>query len=200
MAILHHATLSPSKLELLTGYLGVGALTKVGAYRFDDPDGEVGIETHLVADPDGNVWHLPLTYRSEPLGGIEEWGVGTMEHSVLGRRWVYNGCADPVYAGRLIATILTGGSQVEEYFDTPQGRQVRPPTATVVGSGEPDSEVPTVTGVHAESFDADTLIDAGVAQIVVRHNLSTPEPESTSATLTGTWDGSDAPTILAYRP
>ena len=79
MALLHHATLRPSKLELLGAYLRGGSLTQLGAYRFDDPDGEVGIETHIVEGSAGAVLHLPLTYRSEPLAGAEEWAVGTVE-------------------------------------------------------------------------------------------------------------------------
>jgi len=200
MALLHRATLQPSKLELLTKYLQQNSLVQLGSYRFDDPAGEVGIETHLVKDPSGGVWHLPLTYRNEPLAGAEEWAVGKLEHSVLGTRWVYNGCADPVYAGELVRAILTGGTQVEQYFETPTGREVRASSAEVVGSGEPGEEVPEVSGVHAESFDTGTLIDTGSLQVVVRHRLDDPEPESTSRSLTGTWDSSDSPTILAYVP
>lgn len=200
MALLHKATLQPSKLELLAGYLQQDSLTQLGSYRFDDPNGAVGIETHLVRDPSGATWHLPLTYRSEPLIFAEEWAVGKFEHSVLGTRWVYNGCADPVYASELLRTILTGGKQVDQYFETDGGREYRDPTAIVVGSGTPDSPAPAVSGVHAESFDGDTLIDAGAAQIVVRHKLDSSEPESTSSTLSGTWGDSTTPVVLAYVP
>jgi len=200
MALLHKATLHPSKLDLLTGYLRQSSLTQLGAYRFDDPEGQVGIETHLVRDDSGAVWHLPLTYRSAPLPGIEEWAVGTMDHSVLGKRWVYNACADPVYAGELIRAILSGGSQVEQFFETDEGPEVRESTATVVGSGTADTPVPQVSGVHAESFDADTVIDVGSVQVVVRHRLDTPEPENPSATLVGTWAATDRQIVLAYVP
>jgi hypothetical protein len=200
MALLHRATLRPSKLELLTGYTNGGATELLGAYRFDDPDGEVGIETHLVAHSSGAVLHLPLTYRSEPLAGAEEWAIGTIEHSALGTRWVYNACADPVYAAQLVATILTGGTHVEQYFETDAGREYREPSATVIGSGTPGSATPQISGVHAESFDADTLIDAGGVQVVVRHALNTPEPESATATLSGTWSGTTSPVVLAYLP
>ena len=199
MALLHRATLRPSKLELLASYLGTGDLTTMGSYRFDDPAGEVGIETHLVQSGAG-VLHIPLTYRSEPLAGAEEWGIGTIEHSVLGKRWVYSGCADPVYAAELIRAILTGGTEVEQYFEDGQERLYRESTATVLGSGTANALVPKMSGVHAESFDTDTVIDAGGVQVVVRHGLSTPEPDSTSGTLSGTWSGSDTPVVLAYLP
>ena len=49
MAVIHRATLTPGKLELLAGWLparpwcpGVEDLRQLGAYRFDDPAGEVG--------------------------------------------------------------------------------------------------------------------------------------------------------------
>jgi len=200
MALLHQATLQPSKLDLLTRYLRQSSLSMLGAYRFDDPAGLVGIETHIVGDPSGGVWHLPLTYRSEPLGGIEEWAVGTLEHSVLGKRWVYNGCADPVYAAELVRAIMAGGTQAQEYFETDDGRRDREPTVTVIGSGEPGTSAPKISGVHAESFDTDTLIDTGSVQVVVRHRLDSPEPDTSSANLSGTWAASTTATVLAYLP
>ena len=50
--------------------------------------------------PDGSVLHVPVTYRAAPVAGADEHLIGTMEHSVLGRRWAYDGCADPVFAHR----------------------------------------------------------------------------------------------------
>src|SRR5215218_7739419 len=99
MALLHRAEITPTKLELLDAWLPTRAwyrgpadpgLAKVGAFRFDDPAGEVGIETLLVQAGDGPVLQVPLTYRAAPLAGAEPWLIGTTEHSVLGRRWVYD--------------------------------------------------------------------------------------------------------------
>src|SRR5262249_42680466 len=98
MAILHRADLRPTKLELLAGRLpgpssypgpSTPGLSGVASYRFDDPAGEVGVETMLVRSGDGPILQAPLTYRSAPLDGAEAWLLGTCEHSVLGRRWVY---------------------------------------------------------------------------------------------------------------
>jgi hypothetical protein len=51
MAIIYKATLNPSKLNLLNAWMpsrpwftGVADAQRVGAYRFDDPAGEVGLE------------------------------------------------------------------------------------------------------------------------------------------------------------
>nr|WP_284288786.1 hypothetical protein [Angustibacter aerolatus] len=89
-----------------------GALTTIGAFRFDDPAEEVGVETFLLRAGDAVV-QVPLTYRAAPLAGADDALVTTMEHSVLGRRWVYDGCADPVFAATLAHTVLTGGVQAE---------------------------------------------------------------------------------------
>jgi len=108
MALIYKATLNPPKLKLLTAWLpsrrwfdGEPEVQQVGAYRFDDPSGEVGIEALLLEAGDGSVLHVPLIYRGVPLAGAEEFLVGTTEHSVLGTRWVYDGCADPVWATAL---------------------------------------------------------------------------------------------------
>lgn len=36
---------------------------------------------------------------------------------VLDTRWVYDGCADPVWASTLATAILTGGTQAEDLID-----------------------------------------------------------------------------------
>src|SRR5262245_6913190 len=120
MAEIHRdATLSPTKLELLPEWMArqrwyaakgsLPVLRKLWSWRLDDPAGQVGIETILVADDSGAepvVYQVPLTYRSAPLEGAQTALVGTMEHSVLGRRWVYDGPHDPVYAAQLLALVL----------------------------------------------------------------------------------------------
>jgi hypothetical protein len=47
----------------------------VGPYRFDDFEGEVGLETFIVRVGD-RLLHLPLTYRGAPLEGGEALGMG----------------------------------------------------------------------------------------------------------------------------
>src|SRR5689334_4623425 len=105
MAIVYDATLTPTKQELVEGWLGSRPWAagrriakKLGEYQFDDPAGEVGVETILWSTDEGGVVQTPLTYRGAPLEGADEHLVGTTEHSVLGPRWVYDGCADPVWA------------------------------------------------------------------------------------------------------
>jgi hypothetical protein len=102
VAIIHpNSTISPTKAELLAEWLptrswaGPGAVQKVTSYRFDDPDGEVGIESFVVRVGD-RLLHVPMTYRGAPLAGADEHLVTTMEHTELGERWIYDAVGDPV--------------------------------------------------------------------------------------------------------
>lgn len=92
-------------------YTGAGtpSLSPVGYFRFEDPAGEVGIETHLVTD--GSVlYQIPMTYRGSPLGPGTSGGlITTAQHSVLGTRWIYDGEADPVWLSQLVRLIRTNG-------------------------------------------------------------------------------------------
>jgi 1,4-alpha-glucan branching enzyme len=112
------ASLRPSKLELVSGWMGAQRwyaakgqqprLRLLTSWRLDDPEGEVGVETLVVADEAGAepvVYQVPLTYRGEPLGSADHALVGTMEHSALGRRWVYDAPHDPVYPAQLLELV-----------------------------------------------------------------------------------------------
>jgi hypothetical protein len=115
MAIVHHTTLVPSKLALLTDWLpaqswyvetaaGRPHLSKAGGFRLDDPDGEVGIEFMIVLDhaaADSAAYLVPMTYRGRPLDGAQDALIGTTEHGVLGTRWIYDGARDPVLLTQL---------------------------------------------------------------------------------------------------
>ncbi|WP_270886623.1 maltokinase N-terminal cap-like domain-containing protein [Pedococcus sp. 5OH_020] len=120
MAEIHQtATLTPTKVELVEPWMArqrwyaakgrLPRLRKLWSWRLDDPAGEVGIETLLLVEEGGDervIYQVPLTYRAAPLDGGHQWLVGTMEHSVLGPRWVYDGVHDPVYAAQLLALVL----------------------------------------------------------------------------------------------
>lgn len=104
------ATITPRFGEFLPGwvarqpwYAGTGTpeLSPVGYFRFEDPAGEVGIETHLTSDGSA-LYQIPMTYRDAPLDGAEEALITTTEHSVLGTRWIYDAVVDPVWAGEVL--------------------------------------------------------------------------------------------------
>ncbi|QIM20330.1 aminoglycoside phosphotransferase [Phycicoccus sp. HDW14] len=119
MAEIHTtASLTPTKLELLEEWMGPQRwyaakgrrprLRRLATWRLDDPAGEVGVETLVVADEAGDetvVYQVPLTYRGEPLASADHALVGTMDHSVLGKRWVYDAPHDPVYANQLLELV-----------------------------------------------------------------------------------------------
>lgn len=119
MAIIHRTTMTPAKLELLTSWLPgrpwyagearQPRLTKAGGFRLDDPDGEVGLEFMAATDDSGDepvTYHMPLTYRGAPLAGGDGALIGTSEHGVLGKRWIYDGTRDPVLVTQMFALLL----------------------------------------------------------------------------------------------
>ncbi|MGW7432310.1 maltokinase N-terminal cap-like domain-containing protein [Streptomyces sp. NPDC054861] len=137
MAVIHHTTLKPTKLELLTSWLpdrpwyvgdakGEPRLVKGGGFRLDDPEGEVGMEFMVVTDTSGDEpvsYHVPLTYRAAPIDGAadaEHGLVGTLEHGVLGLRYVYDAAHDPVAVAQVLA-LLQGRAapQAQSETDTP---------------------------------------------------------------------------------
>ncbi|MET8231488.1 hypothetical protein ABZS77_12550 [Micromonospora sp. NPDC005298] len=205
MALLHRATLRPTKLDLLATWLpgrpwyqgSAGAdVVSPGAYRFDDPAGAVGIETMLVGVADGPVHHVPLTYRDAPLDGADEWLVGTTEHSALGTRWVYDGCADPVYAAALAHAILTGAGQAEQFFEVDGRREGRSPTMTVAVSGAGAADAAPVGAVRrVVDGDSTVIVTDSVELVVVRHPGAA---DATGPTLLGSWDGQPTSVPLAY--
>jgi hypothetical protein len=105
----HFRDFLPPWVALQPWYVGSGvpSLRPVGYYRFEDPAGEVGVETHLLADG-ATLYQIPLTYRGAP----REAGrlIATAEHSVLGRRWIYDAETDSVWTGQLLRIVLAGGA------------------------------------------------------------------------------------------
>jgi hypothetical protein len=204
MATLHQATLVPTKLELLEAWLPgrhwypadtVPSLERVAASRFDDPAGEVGLETLVVRAGGGPLVHVPLTYRGAPLDDGERFLVGKTAHSVLGERWVYDAVGDPVYVEALAAAIVGGGREAEEFVETDAGPQRRDPAMTVRGSGTSSSPAPAGKLVRVEDGDPAVVVTETV-RIDVRRVL-TAEPPETPLHLTATWPGNPDRLVLA---
>ncbi|GHE38455.1 maltokinase N-terminal cap-like domain-containing protein [Streptomyces capitiformicae] len=125
MALIHQTTMKPTKLELLTAWLptrpwyrGTGEpdLTKAGGFRLDDPAGEVGIEFMVTTDtsaPTPVHYLVPLTYRGAPLPDADHALIGTSEHGVLGKRWIYDGTHDPVLITQFLA-LFEGRAEAQQ--------------------------------------------------------------------------------------
>ena len=204
MAVHHPATIVPTKLELLQAWVphqpwiggaDASTLTKLGSYRFDDPEGEVGMETHLLATADGQVLQVLLTYRGAPRAGAEHSLITTMTHTTLGKRWIYDGCHDPVYVSALVATIVTGGREADLYAATDQGLVLEPNRTHVRGSGS-SAGVPALTAPAVHHAGSTTTIDAGVRLTVPRVVDVAATPGARPA-LSGTWPGQEIPCVLA---
>lgn len=212
MALLHHAELTPPKIELVQDWVksqpwfqgaADAELTGVAAFRFDDPAGQVGVETLLMRAGDGPVMQVPLTYRDAPLAGADERLIGTLQHSVLGTRWVYDALGDPVYLLTVASTIVTGGREAEMYFEVDGAREPRESTAEVAGSGMnavPAPSLPSVGDVAVRSEGGVTVAETASWTIVVaRVPVAGPQhPESidgsrTMGALAGTWPGQAEP-------
>lgn len=170
MAILHRATLEPSKPELLASFLD-GPVTILGAYRYDDPAGQVGVEGFVVETQGGAVRHVVLAYRAEELAEAAAHLVGTTEHSALGTRWVYDGRHDPVVQQCLEAALAGRMEQaLEEVFDGDRSLGVR----------EPSARIRRVEGAAA---DGPVVLDA-------------PEPAQGRLALVLTWGGGEGAVVL----
>jgi Maltokinase N-terminal cap domain len=177
MAVIHHTTMSPTKLELLSGWLPGQAwfdgpadrLVRAGGFRLDDPAGEVGIELMVVGTGDA-AYLVPMTYRGAPLEGADHALIGTAQHGVLGDRWIYDGEHDPVLRTQL-AALLSG-------------------TVVAQAQGESHTADPTVQVRPV----------AGVATVELRRLLTEDEMPAQTGSVSAQWsrpDGSMARGIVA---
>ena len=207
MALLHRAEVIPGKLELLADWLPsqawypgveVGSLTRVAACRFDDPAGEVGVETMLVSFDGGPVLHAPLTYRGAPLEGGEAFLVGTMHHTVLGSRWVYDATGDPVYAQVLAHAIRTGGTEAEEHIEVDGVLQAREPAMRLAGSGDEARDTTPVPAHLLVQPGDPTVVVTPAEELVVARVLGDLVPADGAPSLSATWAAHVGPVVLAY--
>jgi hypothetical protein len=185
MATIHSTTLAPTKLELLTGWLPqqpwyreggtAPRLARAGGFRLDDPAGEVGIELMVVTDAagDGTAYFTPLTYRGAPLAEAAAGLIGTLEHGVLGTRWVYDAEHDPVATAQLLA-FVTGAVEAQaqsesDTLDPSVGRSWdggAPGAVELVRRPEPGAAVAARGQVEVDWTRADGSTARGVVAVV----------------------------------
>ncbi|MDN5761024.1 MAG: hypothetical protein L0H41_01720 [Microlunatus sp.] len=190
MAIIYDADLSPGKAELIGTWLddqpwgGAGDVLMVGAYRFDDPDGEVGIEGHVVRRGD-RLLHVPLSYRGAPLDEPAACLIGRMRHSVLGERWVYDATTDPVAIASLARALR--GEQDTAAWEIYQGDQL-------VERRDPTVELYRTTGPNGERVGGVAVALGDGAELRVARVLTEDEPGGQQE-LRLLW--SDGPVVIA---
>jgi hypothetical protein len=202
MALFHRATIAPTKAELIAEWIptqrwgpsAADTIEVIGSYRFDDPDGRVGLETHLVT-ADGALLQVPLTYRDEPLDGADGALVTEMQHSVLGTRWVYDGLRDPRFIVMLAGVAMTGQGEALGMVVVDGRWLIAPSNVRIHGGGWSQERVP-VDGFELASDDAtaSVLRNDRFELTVFRRPAPGPRP---AIGLTATWDGRDEPVVLA---
>lgn len=201
MGIGHKATVTPTKAEMIAAWAPTqpwcpqgGETEVVGSFRLDDPDGRVGMETHLVM-AGATLVQVPLTYRDEPLAGAESALIGEMEHSVLGTRWIYDGLGDPRYLLMLAAVSMTGQGEALVMVTDGGGWVLAPGTVRIHGGGwdggriafgefEPAGRDPVRPVLQNDRFEL----------TVFRQPENGPRP---GMGLTAIWDGVAEPVLLA---
>jgi Maltokinase N-terminal cap domain len=202
MGRFHAATITPTKAELIAewaptrpwGPPTTDAVEVIGSYRFDDPDGRVGMETHLVR-AGGTLLQVPLTYRDEPLAGADAALIVEMQHSVLGTRWVYDGLGDPLFVAMLAAVAMTGQGEALGMVGYDGRWYIAPSNVRIHGGGWTQERVP-VDGFELETADATTSVlrNDRFELTVFRRPVPGPRP---AMGLTATWDGHGDEVILA---
>lgn len=205
MAFVHReATLRPTKIEIVREWLTAAdwfdavpetVVTSAPlSYRFDDPDGKVGIEA-LVAAYRGGFIQLPLTYREAPLDGAESWLLTTMEHSVLGRRWIYDGVGDPVLATAIVNAIVGGAASAALEFGPEDDRRTAATSIQARGTGS--GPIPmTLDVVSVERSEAVSTVHTSAGVLRVPHFLD-PAARASAAALVGNGDGLGSDVVLA---
>jgi hypothetical protein len=180
------ATLIPHFRDFLPGWVarqpwyagsGIPSLRPIGWFRFEDPAGEVGLETHLVHDGTG-VHQVPMTYRGAPMPGPAAASalIAEAEHSVLGRRWIYDATADPVWTDAIRRLVVSQGTSDPSRKRGAADAEAR---GHLLAAALPDSTTISLTR---------RLDGSGGPE---------PGPAATVGTVTGTWypDGPGSPPV-----
>ena len=209
MAIFHVATNTPTKAEVIATWIptqawgptAADAIETIGSFHFDDPDGRVGMETHLIA-AGGTLMQVPLTYRDAPLHGAEEALIATIEHSVLGTRWVYDATRDDQFLLVLAGVALTGQGESLGWASHEGRRYIAPSAVRIHGGGWTQTPVP-VDGFHPIADNTTNLVvrNDRFELTFFRHPRAAPQP---AIGLTATCDEHPEPVVLAevceHRP
>lgn len=207
MTYIYRATITPTKAEVIAPWLPKQAwfngheskVEIVSGYRVDDPAGEVGLQGLLVTAGDDTLYHVPVTYRDAELGGAEAHLIGTMEHSALGTRWVYDAIGDPVFQAVLAETIASGATEPEEFLVEADGSHTpRDPQSRLRGSGSADAEVPSMDAAKVATEDGVSTATSKAVSLAILRRID-PRTVFTDdvETLTCSWDGQAEPVVVA---
>lgn len=202
MAIFHIATNTPPKPELVAAWVRDqpwGPATDetvevLGTFHLDDPEGEVGMQVYLIQAGE-TILQVPLTYRDTPLRGNDEALVGTLTHSVLGTRYVYDGLSDDRFVSVLAGVSACGYGQALG-FAQHDGRWFAWPDQLVLQHlGSISGRVPVDRFVVEPTDDIDSVLlrNERLDLVVYRRPRVRTVAE---AGLTTTWQGHSEPVTL----
>jgi hypothetical protein len=202
MARFHRATITPTKESLIAAWAPTqpwgppadAICNVIGAFRFDDPDGRVGMETHLVTADDA-ILQVPLTYRDSPVDGAGDGLITEMEHSVLGTRWVYDGLRDPLFVTMLAAVTMTGQGEALGMAVYDDRWYIAPTNVRLRGGGWSLERVP-VDGFATDVADAADVEFRNERFTLTVHRRPAVVPRPPIG-LTATWDGGPGAVLLA---
>lgn len=203
MALYHDAKISPSKAEILATWVPTQSwcpdpdapVVVLGAFRFDDPQHEVGMETHIVACGDALV-QVPLTYRAAPLdAGTETVFVGEMTHTALGNRWVYDGFTDERYVTMLAAVTMTGQGEALGMVEYDGQWFIAPTHVRIRGGGWGQKRV-SVDGFAPFESTTNAVVFRNSLFELTAHRRLVPG-EQPPMGLTATWADQSDPVVLA---
>ncbi len=202
MGVFHRATITPTKADVIAewaptqpwGPSSDAPIHVVGAYRFDDPENRVGMETHVV-EVEGTLLQVPLTYRDEPVAAGEAGLIGEMQHSELGTRWVYDGLSDQRFVTMLAAVAMTGQGEALGMAVYDGRWHIAPTNVRIRGGGWGLERVP-VDGFRPVSDDANAVVfDNDRFELTFfRRPVTGPRP---AIGLTATWEGQPEAVVLA---
>jgi hypothetical protein len=126
----------------------------------------------VVTDTSGNraiTYQVPLTYRAGALAAAEGALIGTAEHGVLGRRWIYDGTRDPVLVAQLVALVQGEAQpQAQSVSNTPDRTVTSQPVAnhSLIAAGSVvAANGPSGTDLRVQTVGADGMRNG---QLLVR--------------------------------
>jgi len=136
------------------------------------------MECFIFGSAGGSTLFVPVTYRAAALPAGDAGLIGTMEHSVLGRRWVYDACVDPVFVATVLATIREGGHEAALSVHRADGTVVqRESTARARGTGDPATpSIDPGEAVLAVDADGFTEVRAAAARVNVARRVGVELP------------------------
>ncbi len=208
MGLFHKATITPSKQEVLAAWVPTQSwcphpeapVEMIGGYRFDDPEGQVGMETALVLN-DGVVLNVPMTYRAEPVESNADGLVADFHHSALGQRWVYDGMTEDLYVTMLAAVSLTGQGEALGMVMHEGAWIVAPSNIRILGGGWPNERTVVNGFERVQSAGSDTSTDVfrneRFEMAVHRQPVAGSQPE---VGLTASWADSSPVVITEITP